>query len=58
MVNESHDGALEPLLIPTCVTLGAEEDRALVVVDTVHLPAFAREVDANLRSNQARRAGD
>ena len=59
VVDEAFDLGGEAALIPACVALGAEEHRALVVVDAVHRVAqLAGEVGADLGADQARGAGN
>jgi len=45
----------EPLLIPPCISLGAEKHGALIVINTVDLEAlFSSEILANLGADEAR----
>jgi hypothetical protein len=56
VVLEASNRSLQPAQVPACIALGAEEDRALVAVDSVHLPSSAPEILTNLTPDQARRA--
>ena len=58
MVNEIFEVVFEALLVPAGVSLGAEEDRALVVVDAVDGVAELRKIDAEFGADEVGRAGD
>ena len=51
-------GAGEPLLHPSRVAAGSEEDRALIAVHSVHVPAECGEVGDHFRADESGRTGD
>jgi hypothetical protein len=55
---EALNTLLEPMLIPTCITLGAEKYGALVIVNAVDLPTLGCKVEAHFRPDEARRSCD
>lgn len=59
VMDEALQVFLEALLVPSGISLRAEEDGALVIINSVNLVTeLAREVVAYLRADQARRSGD
>jgi hypothetical protein len=57
VVAEVRQGVAQTLLAPAGVTLGAEEDGALVVIDTVDEEAFVMKEGNNFGAYKARGAG-
>jgi hypothetical protein len=58
MMLKALNRVLNPGLIPAGVTRLAKENSALVVVDSMDLPALIREMQADLRSDQPRGTGN
>lgn len=44
MMDKTLDLILEPVLIPSGVTLGAKEHSALIIVDSMDLPALIGKI--------------
>src|ERR1700722_1539319 len=52
---ETLNRTLKPVLIPSRVAQGAEKYSALIVINSVNLPAFRCEMQAHFGSDKARR---
>jgi len=48
----------QPILIPASIPLRPEEDRPLIIIDSMNLPTKARKMQTDFRSNEPRRASN
>jgi hypothetical protein len=58
VMSETPQRLREPALVPPGVARGSEEDRPLVIIDTMDVPSESVEVRRHFAANQPRRSSN